>query len=152
MGHDIEIVERQPQFAAVVIGRAAHDAVGGFIGAALDDVLGAVGESSVTGPPFCRIDVDGDGFLLEAGFPIAQPIEGIGRVVPSRLPGGETATVMNVGPYDTVPPAYFAIEQWMSDNGACAAGRPWESYLDGSDVPQPRTLVCWPFSRPESGS
>ena len=52
-----------------------------------------------------------------------------------------SATVMNVGPYDSVPPAYFAIEQWMSDNGHVAGGRPWESYLDGPDVPEPRTLV-----------
>jgi len=152
MGYEIEIVERQPEAAAVVIGRAEHDGVGPFIGEALGDVLAVVGEQAVTGMPFCRIDMDGDEFLLEVGFPVAQPIEATGRVVPSRLPGGETATVMNVGPYDSVPPAYFAIEQWMSDNGLSAAGRPWEAYLDGPEVPQPRTLVCWPFSRPASDS
>lgn len=149
MEYEIEIVERQPEVAAVVIGRTPHDGVGPFIGAALGEVLGVVGESSVTGMPFCRIDMDGDEFLLEVGFPVAESIEPTGRVVPSRLPGGETATVMNLGPYETVAPAYFAIEQWMSDNGFSAAGRPWESYLDGPEVPQPRTLVCWPFSRPD---
>jgi effector-binding domain-containing protein len=149
MAYEVEIVERQPEVAAVVVGRVPHEGVGPFIGAALGEVLGVVGETSVTGMPFCRIDMDGDEFLLEVGFPVAEPVEPTGRVVPSRLPGGETATVMNVGPYDAVPPAYFAIEQWLSDNGFSAAGRPWEAYLDGPDVPLPRTLVCWPFSRAE---
>jgi effector-binding domain-containing protein len=149
MEYEIEVVERQPEDAAVVTGRVPHDGVGAFIGAALGEVMGAIGQTPVVGPPFCRIDMDGDNFLLEVGFPVAQPIEASGRVVPSRLPGGETATVMNVGPYDTVPPAYFAIEQWMSDNGHVAGGRPWESYLDGPEAPEPRTLVCWPFRREE---
>ena len=117
MEYEIEIVERQPEVTAAVVGRVPHDGVGPFIGEALGEVLAVVGEQAVTGMPFCRIDMDGDEFLLEVGFPVAEPVEPTGRVVPSRLPGGETATVMNVGPYDTVPPAYFAIEQWMSDNG-----------------------------------
>ena len=152
MAYEVEIVERQPEATAVVVGRVPHDEVGPFIGQALGEVLSVVGEQAVTGLPFCRIDMDGDGFLLEVGFPIGEPVQPTGRVVPSRLPGGETATVMNIGPYDSVPPAYFAIEQWMSDNGFSAAGRPWEAYLDGPEVPQPRTLVCWPFSRPEADS
>ena len=152
MGYEIEIVERQPEVTAVVVGRVPRDGVGPFIGEALGEVLALVGEEAVTGMPFCRIDIDGDGFLLEVGFPVAAPVEATGRVVPSRLPGGQTATVMNVGPYDTVPPAYFAIEQWMSDNGCTAAGRPWEAYLDGPEVLQPRTLVSWPFSRPGAES
>ena len=31
-----------------------------------------VGEQAVTGMPFCRIDMDGDEFLLEVGFPVAR--------------------------------------------------------------------------------
>jgi effector-binding domain-containing protein len=147
MEYEIEIIERRPDATAAIVGRVGHDQVGPFIGEALGEVLAVVGEQAVTGMPFCRIDMDGDGFLLEVGFPVAEAVEPTGRVVPSRLPGGETATVMNIGSYDSVPPAYFAIEQWMSDNGFSAAGRPWEAYLDGPEVEQPRTLVCWPFSR-----
>jgi hypothetical protein len=151
MGYTVEVAERQPERTAVVVGRVPHDGVGPFIGEALGEVLAVVGEPAVAGMPFCRIDIDGDGFLLEVGFPVRDPIERTGRVVPSRLPGGETATVMHVGSYDSVPGAYFAIEQWMSEQGCFAAGRPWESYLDGPEVPQPRTLVCWPFRR-DAGS
>jgi len=147
MPYEVEVVEREPQVAAVVAGRVPHDGVGPFIGEALGEVIRTVGEAAVVGPPFCKVDVDRDGFFLEAGFPVRAPIDPTGRVVRSRLPGGEVATILHVGPYDGVPPAYAALEQWMSDNGMTAAGRPWEEYLDGPEVPEPRTVVCWPFTR-----
>ena len=77
MGYEIEIVERQPEVTAAVVGRVPHDGVGPFIGEALGEVLAVVGEEAVTGMPFCRIDLDGDGFLLEVGFPVAGPVEPI---------------------------------------------------------------------------
>ena len=150
MDSPVRIEERVPQQTAVVVGRVPHDGVGPFIGQALGEVIGAVGEGVVAGPPFCRIDMDGGEFALEVGFPVQSAIEPTGRVVPSRLPGGEVATVLHVGSYDGVPPAYFAIEQWLSDNGFTAAGRPWEEYLDGPEVPEPRTVVCWPFTRADA--
>lgn len=150
MAPEIRVEERVPQETAVVVGRVPHDGVGPFIGEALGEIIGVVGEGAVAGPAFCRIEMDGNAFLLEAGFPLLAPIEPSGRVVPSRLPGGEVATVLHVGSYDGVPPAYFAIEQWLSESGFTAARRPWEEYLDGPDVPEPRTVVCWPFTRADS--
>ena len=150
MAYDIEIVERTGADTAVVRGRVAHDAVGAFIGAAFGDVLAAVAGVPVVGPPFCRMDMTGDEFLLEVGFPVAEPIEPAGRVVPSTLPAGEVATVLHTGPYDQVAPAYFAIEEWLEEHGYEPTGAPWEAYLDGPEVPEPRTIVSWPCRRKDS--
>ena len=92
MGYEIEIIERQPEVTAAVVGRVPKDGVGPFIGEALGEVLALVGEEAVTGMPFCRIDMDGDGFLLEVGFPVAGPVEATGRVVPSPTVNGQAAT------------------------------------------------------------
>ena len=76
-----------------------------------------------------------------------DPIAASGAVVPSSLPAGTVATAMHVGPYDQVAGLYFAIETWMGEHGYASSGAPWETYLDGPEVPQPRTLVSWPCRR-----
>lgn len=147
MAYEVELVERTREDTAVVCGRVPHGEVGPFIGAALGEVMAAVGAVPIVGPPFCRLDMAGEEFELEVGFPVAEPIPPSGRVVPSSLPGGEVATVLHTGPYDQVPPAYFAIEAWLGEHGLVSAGAPWEAYLDGPEVPEPRTIVSWPCRR-----
>ena len=148
--YEITLVERERQDTAVVCGRVEHGGFPAFLGAAFGEVIAAVGVDAVAGPPFCRMEMDGDVFLVEAGFPVGAPIEASGRVEPSSLPAGPAATVMNVGPYETVAPAYFAVEAWLREHGWAPAGAPWESYLDGPEVAAPRTLVTWPCRREES--
>lgn len=148
--YDISIVQLEPQDAAVVCGRLGHGEFPAFLGAAFGEVLAAVGMPAVTGPPFCRMDMDGDAFLVEAGFPVAAPVTPVGRVEASTLPGGPAATVTNVGPYESVAPAYFAIEAWLREHGYVPTGAPWEAYLDGPEVAAPRTVVTWPCRREET--
>ena len=147
MEYEIEVVDRQSEDTAVIRDRADHGAVGAFIATALQELLESLGTDPVDGPPFCRIEIDDEEFLLEVGFPVERPVEASGRIVASSLPGGLVATVMNVGPYDSVPAAYWAIEAWLGEHGYEPTGAPWESYLDGPEVPNPRTLVCMPCRR-----
>jgi hypothetical protein len=146
MTYVITLEQREQQPTAVVSGHVAHDGIAAFLGEAFGETLGAAGEASVAGPPFARYDLDGDGFSIEAGFPLVAPIAVAGRVTPSRLPGGTIATTMHVGSYMDLGAAYSALEEWIDENGYTAAGRPWEAYLDGPEVAEPRTLVCWPVS------
>ncbi len=145
MGYDIEVVDRAHEHTAVVCGQVPQGEVGAFIGQAFGEVLAVIGgETGVSGPPFCRIDMAGEQFALEVGFPVPTEITESGRVVNSSLPGGQAATTTNVGPYESVAPAYFAIEQWLAEHGYVGTGAPWETYLDGPEVAQPRTIVTWP--------
>ena len=148
MDYKIEIVNGQAQATATVSGRVAHDGIPGFIGVAFGEVLAAIGgEAGVAGPPFARYDLCADGFEVEAGFPAAHVVAPAGRVRASTLPGGPMATTTHVGPYAGLAAAYGAIETWLAANGYAPAGAPWESYLDGPEVAEPRTVVSWPCRR-----
>ena len=51
---------------------------------------------------------------------------------------------MNVGSYEGVAATYAAVSDWLSEHGYAASGDAWESYLDGPEVPEPRTLISVP--------
>ena len=139
----MEVVDRQPEPTAVIRGTVPHGEVGPFIVSALQETAQALG-GAIAGPPFCRMDMAEGGFALEVGFPVAGPADQQGPVEASTLPGGPTATLLHRGPYDGVAPAYGYLERWLAEHGLVPTGAPWEQYLDGPEVAEPRTVVCWP--------
>jgi effector-binding domain-containing protein len=101
------------------------------------------------GPPYDRSTWQ-PGMRLEVGFPVAQPIDGDGRVVPGELPGGPRAVTVHTGPYDQLRGAFQAVTEWMQERGLKASGPGWEMYLtDPSQVTDPaqlQTLVAIPVA------
>jgi effector-binding domain-containing protein len=79
-----------------------------------------------------------------------------GRVVPLVLPGGTAARMRYRGDHAGIGQAYGAVEGWLKARGLVMAGRSWECYLDGPDVPKPRTDIYAPrpcrTSEPNSSS
>ena len=145
----VETVAEQP--AAAVVSEIPVAEVGKFIGEAFGLVMAALQEqhSFPAGPPFARYQMHGDTFEVTAGFPVAQPIQAAGRVVPTTLQGGSVATTMHVGAYDKVAQAYNALMAWLPQHDMRAVGDPMEIYLDGPEVAEPRTIVrvpCEPMS------
>ena len=119
MAYKVSVEERVEQATAVVRDRVARDGIAEFIGGAFAEVMAAANAQHVTvvGPPFGRYRVLETGFEVEAGFATSWPVEPVGRVIPSVLPGGEVATTMHVGPYDGVAEAYTTVEQWLAGQG-----------------------------------
>lgn len=144
--YTVELVELAPQPCAVVRGHVALEAIPGFLGQAYGDVMGVLAGEQVSpaGPPFARYHVTGDGLDVEAGFPVTGPVSPTGRVTAGEQAGGLVATVMHRGDYGKVEQAYRAAEDWLAVNGYVPAGEPWESYLDGPEVAEPRTVVSLP--------
>jgi AraC-like DNA-binding protein/effector-binding domain-containing protein len=117
---------------------------------------------ALTGHPFTRyIDVGPGLITMEAGMRVATPNQEPLRVDPSwtagtgeadvrmdTLPGGPAAFTTHTGPYDNLPDAYAAAQEWIEAEGLTAAGPPWESYVtDPSEYPNPadwKTEVYWP--------
>lgn len=102
------------------------------------------------GPPFARYHhLEDDRFAVEAGFPVAEPVEPDGEVHASTLPGGQAATTIHVGPYDEIEPAYTALASWVIERGGEPTGDPWEVYYsDPEEQPDPatwRTEVVLPY-------
>lgn len=64
------------------------------------------------------------------------------------LPGGPAACTTHVGPYDSLPEAWAAVQKWIEEQWLTPAGAPWEDYVtDPADVPDPRdwkTDIFWP--------
>lgn len=146
MTEEITLVELSEQQTAVVRDRVPHDGIADFLGRAFGTVMGAVaaGRHQVVGPPFARYRPAPDsGWDIEAGFPVDGPVEAVG-VESGRLPGGRAAQVMHRGSYDGIATTWQRAEAWMAEHGYAGTDAPWESYLDGPDVPEPRTLIVMP--------
>jgi len=75
--------------------------------------------------------------------------EGGGDILAETLPGGPAAVTIHSGPYDQLPAAYAALEEWIVSNGLHPISAPWEAYSnEPTDFPDPqdwKTEVCWPF-------
>ena len=145
----VELTETVARPAAVVRGHAAQADLPAFLGSAFDGVLRELADQHLqpAGPPFARYRVTDDGFDVEAGFPAVGAVHAADEVVPIELPGGTTATALHQGSYESLGVTYDAVRAWLDEHGYEPAGEPWESYLDGPDVPEPRTLVSFPCHR-----
>jgi effector-binding domain-containing protein len=147
--NEIELVELAPQPTAVVRGEVPAAGLPAFLGAAFGEVMQALSAQGLgpVGPPIGRYVPTAQGFIVEAGFPTTAAVTPVGRVVPIELPGGPAARLLHRGDYSTIAPAYDAVRAWLEAEGYVPAGEPWEAYLDGPDVAEPRTFVYQPCRR-----
>lgn len=146
MEYQVDRIEMERQDTAVVRGTVAMDQVPQWLGGAFGEVMAALAAQGIepAGPPFgCYLPGEA-GLVVEAGVPVTRPVQPTGRVERGETPGGWTLLVLHRGPYDEVPAAYAAAEEWMAGNDWEASGPPWEAYLDGPEVAQPRTVVHVP--------
>jgi effector-binding domain-containing protein len=145
--YEITIVELPERHAAVISGHVEMAGIPEFLGGAFGEVMSVVDIARIAGPPFARYSMPADGFDIEAGFPVTEPVTPTGRVEAATLPGGPAATLLHRGSYEAIADAYGVLMRWVSENGYLPTGAPWESYLDEPDVPEPRTLVTVPVRR-----
>lgn len=142
----MQFVDLQAQHTAIVCGQIRPEELPEFLGGAFGEVIAALDEQGLhpTGAPFGRYRPTEGGFDVEVGFPCSDVVKPEGRVEASELPGGRAARTMHVGPYGDVGAAYDAAMSWITDEGCIVTGAPWECYLDGPEVPEPRTEVFIP--------
>lgn len=141
-------VDLRPATTVVVRGHCRLDGIPEFMGVAFGQTAELVTRQglSFAGPPFGRFERCEDGFEVEAGFPVLGTPTPVEPVELGNLPGGPTVCLLYQGSYDGLGAAYEAVEQWVVGQGHTPSGPPWESYLDGPDVPNPRTEICQPYS------
>jgi effector-binding domain-containing protein len=146
MSYHVDRITLEPQPAAVVSGSVPHDGIAEFLGGAFGEVMAVLAAEGLApaGPPFARYVMTDDGWDIEAGFPSSREVTPHGRVHATTLPGGTALAVLHQGPYEDVAAAYHAAELWMAENDWTATGAPWEAYLDGPEVAEPRTIVHLP--------
>jgi effector-binding domain-containing protein len=148
---EIRLVDLTEQHTAVVHERVPMAELTDFFARAFEATMRAIRaqRDAPVGPPFGAYHgMTGETVDVEAGFPVAAPIEDRDDVVASTLPGGRAVEAVHVGPYDTMTRTYAEIEAWMAENGVTPGPVMWESYLtDPGSEPDPqtwRTLIVWP--------
>ena len=67
---------------------------------------------------------------VEIGFGVAAPLPGQGEIAAGWLPEGDVASLLYVGPYDGMAPAYEALGDFMQQKGRQPTGVAYEYYLN----------------------
>jgi len=125
--------------------------IGGVLGAAFGEVYGHLDTHGVApdGPPFViyhGTPASGEPFDIEICAPVAQAVEPPPGWEARELPAGLFATLLHVGPYDSVAAGYATITAWIAAHGLALAGPPREVYLSEPETPpdQVRTIIELP--------
>ncbi|HVV44038.1 MAG TPA: GyrI-like domain-containing protein [Bryobacteraceae bacterium] len=158
MAYSIVRKELTPQPVLVARCRVERSGIASTIAEALPRVFACAAqhEIALTGLPFTRYVEMGPEFVtMEPGMRISRPVASSPAVelpmIIDTLPGGPAATTIHTGPYEGLPDAYAAIQQWIEAQGITAAGAPWECYItDPASVPEPadwKTEVFFPLAR-----
>ena len=151
MPYDIEEKKLEPQPILSIRTSCQIAEIGAVLKEILPEVFRHLDELGVrpSGPPFTRYhNFDGTNCEIEAGFPVAEPQSPEGRVQAGELPGGNVITTIHTGPYEQLPQAHDALDEWLRDNGGKSRGAQWESYVtDPGTEPDPlkcQTELIWP--------
>ncbi len=151
MGREVKVGRRE---AALVVSKwfaVTLADIGSVMGPAFGEVYGHLGARGAApdGPPFViyhGTPASGEPFDIEICAPVARPVEPPAGWQLQELPAGTFATLLHVGPYDTVGEAYAEITAWIEAHGFAAAGPPREVYLSEPETPpeQIRTIIELP--------
>lgn len=125
-----------------------REQVGGFLTRAYPALFAALGAAGLkpVGPPIARYTVDETAFHVVAGVPFdgeysaTEPMEVV-TIAPTTI-----ATTIHRGSYEGLEAAFHAVIEWIQANGYHIVADPWECYLDGPEVAEPRTQVCFPVA------
>jgi effector-binding domain-containing protein len=150
--YEIQESETSLQPSAAIRATLSVPEIGAWYGPTLGRLAAWLGQRGIpiVGPPYARYHRLGEArFEVEAGFPVAAPVDGDEEVHASSLPAGRQARTVHLGPYEGLGAAYEALEAWVAERGGEPAGDPWEVYeSDPNAQPDPatwRTQVLLPF-------
>ncbi len=154
MGHEVKVQERGPALVLAKRMPVTLPEIGSVLGAAFGEVYGSVERSGgrTNGPPFVIYHGMPDGetpFDMEVCAPIQGAIDPPAGWEAKTLPGGTFASLLHVGPYDSVGEGYEVLSSWISSNELAFAGPPREVYLSDPTTPpeQIRTVIEFPVFR-----
>lgn len=148
-GPTVQRVDVLAQQTAVVRRQVPTESLTQFVEEALSVVMDEAMAHGwrIAGRPVARLHRGGSTLDVEAGYPVAEPVEATGQVVPSQIPAGPAVTVLHVGAPDRLQETYAVAKEWMREHQLELADAPWESYLDPPGTARPRTAVFLPCAR-----
>ena len=153
MEYQCELKEQAAQPALSVRTHAAVQDLPALFGKAYGAImqyLAELGEQPVGMPFAAYYDMNMQNMDVEIGFPVGRPLAGKGEIQASEFPGGKLASVMHIGPYDQMGPAYDALTQWTKAQGYEATGVAYELFYSEPETPpmEIRTEIMFPLKSP----
>jgi effector-binding domain-containing protein len=134
-----EITERAEQPYAAIRAEVTMAELAG-LAHRFGEVFGWLAQRGIApaGAPFFRYNViDMERRLnVEAGVPVAAPVEGDDQVIAGTLPAGRYATYLHVGPYDRLIGAVETLLHWADaqdlewDSSEAEDGEHWGCRLE----------------------
>ena len=139
MSYEFQIQQRDAQPAVTIRGNASMEELPAFFERAFGSTMAHIGQAGQhpSGPPFAIYrSQDPTNFDVEAGFPVATPVEGNGAVQASEIPACRACTTILRGPYEQLPEAWEAISRHTQQRGLESETWGYEIYLnDPMSVP-----------------
>lgn len=154
MGREVKVGRRE---ATMIVSKRLPvrlSEIGSVIGPSFGEVYGYLAARGVKpeGPPFViyhGLPMGNDEpFDMEICAPVARLADPPTGWKLKVLPAGQFATLMHVGPYDTVATAYEELTAWIGAHEMVVTGPPREVYLSEPDTPPEliRTIVEFPVA------
>ncbi|MCU0482930.1 MAG: GyrI-like domain-containing protein [Chloroflexi bacterium] len=151
MEREVKVGQRDPEIIVSKRLPVRLSEIAAVMGAAFGEVYGFLGARRVEphGPPFViyhGAPSGDDPFEIEICAPVVRETEPPTGWQVQVLPAGTFATLLHVGPYDTIGAAYGTLAGWIDSHGMAMAGPPREVYLSEPTTPpdQVRTIIEWP--------
>lgn len=133
MSYEIKLLELPDQPALTVRTVTAVEKLPEFFGKAYGGIMAYLGslKEQPAGMPFgAYYNMDMSALDVEAGFPVAKALPPSGEIKCTTIPGGKYVSTIHRGAYDTVEPAYNALNDWAKANGYELTGVAYEYYLN----------------------
>jgi effector-binding domain-containing protein len=151
MGHEVKVQHRETALVMAKRLPVRLADIGPVLSAAFGEVYGHLGVhgGDPDGPPFViyhGMPVGNEPFDIEICAPVQHAIEPPFGWDLTELPGGTFATLLHVGPYDSVRVSYDTLLAWLESHGLAVAGPPREVYMSEPETPpeQIRTVIEFP--------
>lgn len=154
MGREVKVGRRDATLVISKLVPVRMSGIGAVYAATFGEMYGILGARGIeeAGPPFViyhGMPNDDDPFEVEFCAPLPARFEAPEGWQVQELPAGEFATLVHVGPYESVDVAYDTITKWIDEHGLSVAGPPREVYLSPPETPpdQVRTIVEFPVAQ-----
>ena len=151
MEYNCNLSQKEAQPVLSIRSRSAVQGIPELMGrsfGAVAQYLGELGEAPA-GMPFAAFyNMDVNDMDVEIGFPEGRVLPGRGEIQPGEIPAGWQASLLYVGRYDSMAPAYQALAEFVKTSGHEPTGVAYEMYLnDPSELSpeQAQTLIMFPL-------
>ena len=141
--YSIELLELAPQPTLVIKSTVAPDQIGERLAESFDRVFSYIDMAggAQSGMPFMRyLDMTGDEFVIAAGMPLAEALDGEGDIESHTLPGGRALTTLHLGDYAGVGAAWDEVWERAESLGVPKRNGGWDVYTNDPTEVAPKEV------------